>query len=74
MEEAVKIGKGNNGAKRNPPKKQQSTTRNTGKVRGAAGERQKKVGGKGKSGEKLKAERWEEGKTKKVRRAEMGWE
>lgn len=74
MEEAVKIGKGNNGAKRNPPKKQQSTTRNTGKARGAAGERQKKVGGKGKSGEKLKAERWEEGKTKKVRRAEMGWE
>ena len=55
MEEAVKIGKGNNGAKRNPPKKQQSTTRNTGKARGAAGERQKKVGGKGKSGEKLKA-------------------
>lgn len=55
-------------------KKQQSTTRNTGKARGAAGERQKKVGGKGKSGEKLKAERWEEGKTKKVRRAEMGWE
>lgn len=46
-------------------KKQQSTTRNTGKARGAAGERQKKVGGKEKSGEKLKAERWEEGKTKK---------
>lgn len=72
MEEAVKIGKGNNGAKRSPPKKQQSTTRNTGKARGAAGERQKKVGGKGKSEEKLKAERWEEGKTKKSEKGRNG--
>lgn len=63
MEKAVKIGKGNNGTKRNPPKKKQPTTRNTGKVRGAEGERQEKKSG-GKRKIRIKIKRWEEGKTK----------